>query len=182
MISGINTKIDKIKLAREAMYVKRCHTVMHIGEYNVGFHTGNMLLLLRMLYPECRKELIWAIVEHDIPERLTGDIPSPSKWAGVVNRAALDQLEEQINNWLLDGHSALGLTQEEAYWLLGIDLLELHFWCLDQMSFGNMNVVFMKGIIKRVFMEKMANMPADVLSTYAESNRISWQQHGEIGQ
>lgn len=180
MIRSVNNTITSIKLAREASYVRRCHTSMHIGEYNVGFHTFNMALMLRMLYPDCRKELIWAILEHDIPERLTGDIPSPAKWAGVVNRAALEQLEGEILTWLMEENHASKLTEQERYWLLGLDLLELFFWCKDQMALGNVHIVTIHKVLKRVFQSMMSKLPSEILRAVAESERTQWVQMEDL--
>ena len=97
MMYRLNGLVEKIKLVREAADVQRLHTKRTIGEYSNGSHTFGMLALLRLLYPDAPSHLIWAIVEHDIPERLIGDIPSPSiHFGGFIDKNKLCQCEEKI--------------------------------------------------------------------------------------
>lgn len=72
------TAQERVKFLREASDVQRLHVIRTIGEYSNGHHSFNMLAMLRLLFPDAPIELIWAILEHDIPERLIGDVPSPA--------------------------------------------------------------------------------------------------------
>lgn len=173
MIPTVKTDIQKIKLMREAASVRRCHTAFVIGEYNIGYHTFNMLAMLRYLYPDCRQELIWAIIEHDIPERLTGDIPAPAKWHGLLDNSNYADFEARFTVWLFGDDYSAALTDNEKGWLKGLDLLELYLWCLDQISLGNVNAAVMK---RRAYehMAKQPNIPVQIREQFAQASRTDW--------
>jgi len=124
-------------MLREASQVRRCHTFPHHGHYTVGQHSFDMLTLLLSLYPTCRKELMVAVIAHDLPERWVGDMPAPCKWSlGGEAIKQLDRVEEQILRKL---ELAPDLTAEERSWLHGLDRVELLLWAKDQLAMGNMN-------------------------------------------
>jgi len=143
----ISTDIHKVKFAREAAQVQRANTLPHCGEYTNGHHIFNMLVMLRILCKLPSFRLIWAIVEHDIPERLTGDIPAPSKCAGIVNRVELSEFEQCLNSNLFGFSAESKLTPYEITWLKGLDILELYLWGKDQLMLGNRN---MEVLIRRI--------------------------------
>jgi len=133
--------INRIKYAREGGNVTRCHTHMDIKEDMVNKHTFNMLTMLMILYPDARPALIWAVLQHDIPERDIGDTPYPAKRAGVINRQVVADLEIQINRSVSGKDYAITLEEFELKWLYGLDMVEYYMFCLDELSYGNRNVV-----------------------------------------
>ena len=176
-----NTITRKIKFMREAASVRRCHTVPIIGEYNVGYHSFNMLAMLRILWPKAPLHLIWAIVEHDAPERLTGDIPAPTKWFGIVNKPELQLFERQILIEIYGEDSSDKLTDEELSWLAGLDIFELALFCRDQLMFGNRNLEVMLERI-HTFVRKNAHLFAPkVLDVYWESFSDDWSMMPDLG-
>ena len=176
-----DTNITKIKFMREAAQVKRCHTVPIIGEYNVGYHSFNMLAMLRIFFPAARIELVWAIVEHDAPERLTGDIPAPPKWFGIIDKAELGKLESQILTDVLGLNTCEFLMDEEIKMLATLDILELAFFCRDQIMLGNRNMEVMLARIHR-FIEKQAHLfTPKLLDTYWEAMHDDWSMLPDLG-
>jgi hypothetical protein len=129
--------VRNTKFIREAGAVRRCHTYYVIGEYNVGIHTFNMLGLTRLLWPDCRVELLWAILEHDLPERVTGDIPATTKWRGYVHEAFSAWEDRILEEFGMGSNHYKNLEPDEKKFLKGVDLIELWLFCKEQSQMGN---------------------------------------------
>jgi hypothetical protein len=175
------TTTRKIKFMREAGAVRRCHTVPIIGEYNVGIHKFNMLSMLRILWPDAPLPLVWAILEHDAPERLTGDIPAPPKWFGVVDKDNLAQIEHDILVDTLGYDHAIALSKDEAMWLAGLDIFELALFCRDQIHIGNRNMEVMLERIHKYVKRDAARFAPAVLDAYWESFGDDWSMLPDLG-
>lgn len=175
----LNGLVERIKFLREAADVQRLHTIRTIGEYRNGAHTFGMLALLRLLWPEAPLYLIWAIIEHDIPERLVSDMPSPTiRFGGFVNRDKLAEAEENILAGIFEYHFEPGLEGQdlEAYrWLKGLDLLDLFLYCKDQERMGNKNILQVKHRCMEVFKNRAVDFPRPVLDAFWECwNDADW--------
>ncbi len=173
MIKSITTDAQKVKLLREAAAVRRCHTATVIGEYNIGIHTFNMLVMLRFLWPDAPRDLIWAVLEHDLPERLSGDIPSPAKAYGIVDRNLLGDFEFQFLSWIFGRVSHAGLGEVENGWIKGLDLLELIMWTKDQVTMGNMNSMVMANKA-RAYMARDTTIPLPIRELLIQLDRMDW--------
>lgn len=126
-----------VQALREASRVERSHTTPHHGSYTVGQHSFDMLTLLIALYPDCRKELMLAVMFHDLPERWTGDIPHPAKQSDGEFGKRLAKIEARVAKSLgMD----VSLDENERFWLKGLDVVEYMLWCKDQLAMGNMNL------------------------------------------
>lgn len=176
-----NTVTRKIKFMREAASVRRCHTVPIIGEYNVGYHSFNMLSMLRILWPEAPISLVWAIVEHDVPERLIGDIPAPVKWFQIVSKEALNKAEKEILVEVLGEDNLTKLNINELRWLAGLDIFELALFCRDQIMFGNRNLEIMLERIHLFVRKKPVMFAPKVLDVYWESFGDDWSMMPDLG-
>ena len=115
--------IHKVHFARRAGEVRRCHIHKIVGEYDIAQHTFGALCLLRVLNPEPSSALFWAVTLHDLPEFITGDIPSPSKRQAWFDNEKYKEHEKEILEKY--GFSWPYLTQEEEEWLNAVDSLEL---------------------------------------------------------
>ncbi|MHA2068390.1 MAG: HD domain-containing protein [Candidatus Thorarchaeota archaeon] len=177
----ISTDIQKVKFTREAAQVQRTHTVPHFGEHSNGQHSFNMLVMLRILWPEAPIRLVWAILEHDMPERLTGDIPAPSKWAGVVDNNQLTLLEMEINEKIFGQDSIQKLSDSEISWLKGLDILELYLWSKDQLMLGNRNVEMMANRIERFIEGNNCLFAEPVLDFYYKVRNHPWYMMPDLG-
>lgn len=177
----VNGYVQRIKFAREAAEVKRCHTIHIIGEYKVGLHVHNMLSMLRILYPDASTDLIWAIHEHDLAERLTGDIPAPSKWAGVANVDMLKNYECTINQSIYKFDSVQRLTNIEKDWIKGLDMLELFCWTKDQLVMGNSTVQGMKDRIWLFFKTHQQQFPLPVADMFYTIDKDKWKLMPDFG-
>lgn len=173
--------VEAVKFTREAADVSRCHTLRVIGEYRVGGHSFNMLAMLRLLYPDAPIELVWAIIEHDVPERLTGDIPAPAKWFNVVDDAALAQMERDINEMVFGEAYEHQLSAEGTAWLRGLDILELYLFCKDQIMLGNSNLSVMHGRIERFFENNTSRFAPTLVDFYYHVKDYDWTMMPDLG-
>lgn len=169
----------RIKYAREAGQVQRCHTVPTLGSYDIAQHSFNMVCMLRVLYPGCDVHLIWAIIAHDLPERTTGDIPTPAKWAGVVDRKKLDEFEETILEDI--GFTHPDLSKEENRIFKGLDMLELFLWTKDQENLGNRNATIMGDRILKWVASNNEKIPDPIMDIFSAAT-MSWEFLEELGE
>lgn len=138
--------IQRLVEMREAGHVRRCHTMPHHGEYTVGKHSFDAVLILYALYPgEPSAALVKAVVMHDLGERWTGDVPAPAKWADGELAKRLGRLEARCIDHL---GGMPDLTADERRWLHGVDSLELMLWAKDQLALGNMAAATFIGALK----------------------------------
>jgi len=182
-VDDTKTKVDdslfhKVLYSREAGAVKRCHTQKFFGHYDVAQHTFNALCILRLLRPDVRIDVVWSLLGHDAPERLTGDIPATAKWFGVTSEK-LGTLEDEI--LVSCGLGPHQLTIEETNLLKGIDLLELYMWTREQVHMGNRFMEAMSSRIESWFLNNRSKVPEDVYSLYRECATQKWLQCKELG-
>jgi 5'-deoxynucleotidase YfbR-like HD superfamily hydrolase len=116
-------------------HTKRFHTIPTIHNETVGHHTTLVCGLLYLLYPDCRREVLINAIFHDMAECVTGDIPSPSKRAGYVDRAALSKSEDQI----IQNHGIFQpeITAEEGHMIKVCDILAGMEACSHEIRMGN---------------------------------------------
>ena len=176
------TTVEKIKFAREGSAVERTHVMQKIGSYPVGQHSFNMLAMLRILHPAPTMRLVWAILEHDIPERVMGDMPSPAKWAGVIDRDKESFIETLINNRVFGCEATNSLTDSEHNWLKGLDILEFYCWCRDQMMMGNMMVRTTAKRTSNFLKANAASFPVEIMDAYYEIKMDGWETMPELGE
>ncbi len=181
VIYQANTIIEKVKFTREAAAVSRCHTVPTIGDYPVGGHSFNMLTMLRILWPDAPIALVWAILEHDIPERLTGDIPAPTKWFKIVSKDELTIAEMEINTAIFGEDTVQKLSDEELRWLSGLDILELYMFCRDQIMLGNRNLEVMARRIERFVKNNTHRFATAVVDLFWECRDSEWEMMPDLG-
>lgn len=179
MTFGLKNKVQRVRFAREAGSTTRLHTHRYIGEYDVAQHTFNALCLLRVLNPTASQRLIWAVLSHDLPERFTGDIPSPAKrngdWFDPENYA---KHEAEILNAY--GFNWEALDKEERLWLEIVDSLEFFLFCLDQKLLGNNSLDGPGSKIVEYIDEKCKFWPASANNFYISCNRGYWKPEEEM--
>lgn len=180
--------VEAIKFYREGADVQRCHTIRTIGEYSVGHHSFNILAMLRLLKPNADVpiEVIYAIIDHDIPERLTGDIPAPTKWSGLVDRGALNLFEDLLISKIAGKsyeHSVLPTLDDGKWlpWIRGLDILELYLFTLDQIAMGNKIVDKMRIRIDQYIISAKSKYPEEVLDLYFKIKNSNWDHMPDLG-
>jgi len=127
---------ENVAMRREAGAVKRWHVIPHHGVDTVGHHSYNAVNLLLCLNPEASRALIIYMLEHDVPERWTGDIPASAKSMFQVIGLGVTQAEDILRDEM-DLVDPTSLTKEERQWARAIDALEAMLWCHEQLAMGN---------------------------------------------
>lgn len=172
---SIPDTVDRIKFAREAAHVHRTHATAPLTPYYVGMHQHNMLSMLRILRPDAPVALIWAIHEHDLPERLTSDMSHPAKAMGLLNKDRQTYIEIFLNTEIYGSDSASDLSEEDLSWLKGLDMLEFYCWCKDQLMFGNRTVETQKRYVEKFIPRNAALFPPVIIDTYYNIKEHEWQ-------
>ena len=143
------TPIQRALALREGGQTQRCHTMPYIGPYNVAMHSYNALSLLLTIYPtQPSLELVKAVLWHDVPERWTGDVPTPAKMSSYLLKQHLYGLELKVLERLGIGELFINLTATEKEWLDAVDLLELLMWGREQEALGNTTV---RKLVKQIY-------------------------------
>jgi len=167
--------IEQIRKIREAGHVERCHTVPHIGSYNVAMHSWHAAMILVELWPEASRNLIMQVLWHDAAERWTGDIPATAKWQFPGLKEASDNAEKNCFHRL--NFPLVNLTEEEELWLHAVDGLELYLWCLDQEAFGNQHIKTMKENIFDWVDDNTSQIPLPVLKIF---QNYKWHRSADL--
>lgn len=171
---------ERILAIREGGQTQRCHTLPHSGEYNVATHSYNALSLLFLLYPgEPSQGLVKAVLWHDVPERWTGDVPAPAKWASPVLKNILDSLEDRIFEKLELLNIFTELSEEEQNWLTAVDLLELYIWGKEQEALGNQSAKELNKRVIELVKKKQEKIPKKVWKFIKNFN---WSRTPECNQ
>lgn len=150
------TLVQRVLMARECSHVERAHTLPHHGSYTNGQHSFDMMLLAYELMPVVTRNVMLAIMFHDLPERWTGDCPSPAKESDGELGKRLAQAESRIARklgWEVE------LTNDEREWVKALDRLELLLWAHDQVHMGNQNAVAVIGRLASWFMHNRVPEP-----------------------
>lgn len=138
-IAGL-VALKRFELMRNAARTRRCHTQMVIHDQSVGEHTFGAIAILDYIVPDCRKELWRAMLYHDAPEAITGDVPAPAKWEHPYLEDALRRVEQRIKD---DHWISTNLFEDEAKALKFADIMELVWYGIEELRMGNRGVAGM---------------------------------------
>ena len=127
-------------LYRDAGAVKRYHVKRTHRTQTIAEHTFGMLMLVKQVTEgqgeyglQSRATLYEAILHHDLPELMTGDVPAPIKRVHPELGPLMDSIEQDLYPLYRD----YTLTQEESALLKWADRMELVLWCLEEFRMGN---------------------------------------------
>lgn len=120
--------IERYHVKGQRMLTRQC----------VAEHSWRMAAILRYLWPDCHRELIWATLFHDVSERVTGDMPSNVKRANPVMAGAVHDVSEAEEKRL---GIRFTLDAEERKMLAWLDRIEGAMHCLDELEMGNRKVI-----------------------------------------
>jgi len=93
---------------------------------DTGSHQWRTAMLLLMLHPLPSAHLISCALTHDVPEIVTGDVPSPAKQGEM--RKVLDHLESEVG-------AALGIpttSEKDKKWVELCDQLDAWLWVRER--------------------------------------------------
>lgn len=164
---------DRVRLAREGAAVERCHVHPHVGRYSVGHHSLDMVTLITIAWQAAHEgvfpsaALLVSAAFHDVPERITGDVPSPVK---DLLGGALDGVDAKVLDWL--GVSC-ALTSEEELWLRACDQVELYLWSLEQLfHHGNTSFAIWVGDYDEYFRGNPPPWPLQEIMSFAKNTQM----------
>lgn len=135
-----------MRWVRGAMNVRRFHTAETVRENTVGHHSANVAVIASIVYRLLTKRhpsgwMILTALMHDVPERVIGDIPSPTK--NMLGRERLEHLEDTV----LGGLGIYKLEKPACHdqwdmecWELCLtfaDNLDGYMFCRDERLRGN---------------------------------------------
>ena len=147
---------EKVKVLREAGYVERCHTLPHIGSYNIAQHSYGALNLLLVLHPKPSIKLIKAVMWHDAHERFVGDTPATALWSDGEFARRYQRIGERVDRaYGLD----IKLSPEERCWLQAVDKIDLLLWAKEQLGMGNHNAAAVCGSLVSWFSHNEVPLP-----------------------
>lgn len=131
-------KPDQFGLLRDALHIKRWHTVRTVvNPETVGHHTAGVMSVLFFMYDEPPVTLLKYALFHDAAEMATGDIPATAKWNFPELAKALKDAEDTI-----DKHYELPnlpkIYQDEFKFA---DMMDLCFKAMEEISVGNVNFI-----------------------------------------
>jgi 5'-deoxynucleotidase YfbR-like HD superfamily hydrolase len=162
----------KVKVLREGGFVQRCHARQMTREYNVAHHSFNLAGLLSIFHPNPSAQLLQAALWHDVPERFTGDIPTPVKIAVPSLKAALDSVEGAIFD-RLGVREIMALSAEDKQWLKGCDMVELWLWAREELALGNTSAAELSEVVYTMIMKRIGEglMPLPLADFVFAENR-----------
>lgn len=121
--------MTNITRALWASGINRWHASRNIRLRNSGDCTDRHALrccrLLRALHPKPSADLICAVMDHDVPEMVTGDVPWGAKQHNHVLRDALHSAEAQVN---AEYDLVTPGSFYDAAWVKLVDRLDAWLW------------------------------------------------------
>lgn len=126
--------LTEAKLYRDAGGVRRYHTQRTLRSQTVAEHSFGICMLIRQVWPDCSRAMLFAALHHDLPELMTGDIPAPAKRAHPEMDAYLEHFEQSLHPLYYDTEF---MGAEELAVLKWADTMELVLWCLEEYRMGN---------------------------------------------
>lgn len=106
----------------ESGKVTRWHTSRAFGQQTNADHSWGVAMIITMLWPDASAALLKAALMHDLPERMTGDVPSHAKWNFLPLKEAVKTMEE--NYWKRVSLKLPVLSEEEKKQLALADQIE----------------------------------------------------------
>jgi hypothetical protein len=125
---------DRVWALRQGGDVLRFHNHRLIGQQSVAEHSFHAAQLLLALCPAASRNLLIAVLHHDVPEGQVGDLTYPAKRRFPELNAALEAAETEVAQEL---GLWVKLTPEESIWLRVVDSLECACFALSQMRLGH---------------------------------------------
>lgn len=127
----------KLDLLMRAGGVQRYHQAVGIDAQSVAEHTWRAMVIADTICEHEHHYVPRALMYHDIDELITGDIPSPVKWAEPEIKRLADKMgvDFRKRNELPDQPNLID-AERRVYSLA--DKLEGMFYCLEQRQAGRM--------------------------------------------
>lgn len=173
-------KWNALELTRQAGNIIRSHTNAQHGQKTVAEHTYNLVNIILLLHPAPSMNLVKAAMWHDVPERFTGDLPSPIKQLNPDLGETLHKIEHGIvKSFGLE----VPLNADEKKWLKAADRLEYLLWAQEQIEMGNSTVEHAINYAHKWLVENAPNEISNYVSTpkpVVSFTDIAHNEKGEI--
>lgn len=114
---------------------KRYHTEDTLTEQTVADHSFGVAMLVLLMQPRVRKEVLLAALVHDLAEHQVGDVSAPVKRANPELKANLDAMEHRL---LAEQglNFADNLTESELILLKAADCMDGMLFCVRERRMG----------------------------------------------
>lgn len=135
---------------RASGHVMRYHTWPHVRVQTVAEHSWQLARLLLMVWPLAPRHLVVDALFHDLGERVTGDLPYPTKANDSELKARMDLAENRARQQMATRWCAPCLTgsnrttADEQTYLKLLEFVEMWEWALDETALGNKNAVLIR--------------------------------------
>lgn len=153
---------------------KRYHTEDTLTSQTVADHSFGVAMLIELMAPGCRKELLLAGLTHDLAEHLVGDVAAPVKRANIELRAILQEAENGLLNDTGLNYEA-DLTQAEMYVLKAADYIDGMMFCIRERRMGSKVVVHIYNNYKRYVEKVVENLPPEAVNIFGCAKRM-WEE------
>ena len=131
-------QIESVRAIRESGMIDRVHVIPYHRPYTNASHSWNVAVLCRFLWPN-DPQLVDIALFHDVPERWTGDIPSPVIRRNPEIAAALRREDARICK-KIGVPSEHDLNKEDFAKFKAADRLEFWLWTQEELVMGNQMV------------------------------------------
>lgn len=122
---------------RMASMVQRYHTWPTLQRQTNADHSFNLLRIYISMFGPPEPEVAEYIVEHDLPEIGTGDIPFPVKAQNQLLSEVVSDLERRVSAQLGLRDVKETLSPQQRIRVKVCDLLEMHEFGLIEFQMGN---------------------------------------------
>jgi 5'-deoxynucleotidase YfbR-like HD superfamily hydrolase len=176
----MTTTIEKLQLYRAAARTQRCHNVPSLHQQTVGEHTFGMLTLLRLIYPQASPVLMWTLLEHDVPEGITGDIPSPMlhKFKFLKDGDAQAARDTAVDYDLYIASDRLTKLEYNIYKYC--DRMELAIFSLEEVDTGNIKFLRLYNTcIRSIEKDRLTDVTPEALHIYDYVKTYVERWHGD---
>lgn len=149
-------------------------------DQNNAEHTWRALVILLYLWPDARREVILAMVYHDTPEFLTGDINAVFKRTNGVVGLEFSKLETAFLVLMGCYEHIPSLTEIERSQLLVSDCLEAYFHCCERppsmksREIKTNLLAIISQVVERLFVEDQG--PVHEVIALAQSLSLDYQR------
>ena len=117
--------------------VTRCHTWPTLRNQTNAAHTYGVLSIVFCLNPSPTLSLVKWVMQHDLPEFYTGDIPANVKWDNPGFDDIIGRIEERFHEQNNMASFYEFLTEQDKLVFAWADSLELYITCLEEYCMGN---------------------------------------------
>lgn len=115
-----------------ANFVRRWHSNAHMNHTTdyISAHSNRMATLILKLWPDCSKELLAAVITHDLGERRVGDFPYDFKKKNPSLAREIGEMESAAREAFMGIDWEAQLTEEEYKKFKLVDRLDSHLFML----------------------------------------------------